>query len=61
MRIQPSMLARQHAGSGGDEEYVPARGGDLARLVFPAVVADNPKYNTECQGRRKHGAGCRRH
>jgi cytochrome c2 len=44
LRIQPSMLAKKHAGS-SDTKVFPARGGDLARLLFPVVVADQKKIN----------------
>ncbi len=46
LRVQPSMLERTRPGS--DELRVfPASGGDLARLLFPLVIQDNPTYNNE--------------
>jgi cytochrome c551/c552 len=54
LRIQPSMLADQQAGS-AEKKVRPARGGDLARLLFSAVVADNSTYNTDAKGQEAWG------
>jgi cytochrome c2 len=54
LRIQPTMLANQQAGS-AEKKVRSARGGDLARLLFPAVVADNPTYNTDAKAQEAWG------
>jgi cytochrome c2 len=54
MRIQQSMLVNERAGSAATKVY-PARGGDLARLLFPVVVADNPTYNSDAKSQEAWG------
>jgi cytochrome c2 len=54
MVIQASMLANRAPGS-DEKAVVPARGGLLARLLFPVVVADNPTYNTEAKAQEAWG------
>jgi hypothetical protein len=52
--VQPSMLASN--GSNGEQKKVyPARGGDLARLLFPVVVSGNPIYNTDAKSEEAWG------
>jgi hypothetical protein len=43
-------------GSNGEQKNVyPARGGDLARLLFPVVVSGNPIYNTDAKAEEAWG------
>jgi hypothetical protein len=48
------MLANEQAGS-AVKKVRPARGGDLARMLFPVVVADNPTYNSDAKSQEAWG------
>ena len=52
--VQPSMLA-SNGSSGAQKKVYPARGGDLARLLFPVVVAGNATYNTDAKAQEAWG------
>jgi hypothetical protein len=54
MRIQPSMISTKRAGTEAKKVF-PALGGELARLLFPVVVADNPTYNSDAKAQEAWG------
>lgn len=54
VRVQPSMLAEHEDGSGRVKVF-PARGGDLARLLYPVVVEDEKQINPNVKAEEAWG------